>query len=71
MATVILLFRQFHQSNYNRLHTKQYTISASAGYCVTYDYDRTTLPTYIDIADKHMYKNKKSKKEKLTRKSME
>ena len=55
--------------NYNRLHTKQYTISASAGYCVTNDYDRTTLPTYIDIADKNMYKVKKSKKEKLAKRN--
>ena len=53
---------QKYLDNYNRLHTKEYTISASGGYYITSDFILSDLQDLFDKADRQMYNTKNSKK---------
>jgi len=53
---------QKYLDNYNRLHTKEYTISASGGYYITSDFVLSDLQDLFDKADRRMYNTKNSKK---------
>lgn len=54
---------QKYLDNYNRLHTKSYTISASGGYYITSGFILSDLQELFDRADQQMYEIKKHKKE--------
>lgn len=53
---------QKYLDNYNRLHTKEYTISASGGYYITSEFVLSDLQDLFDKADREMYNTKNSKK---------
>lgn len=53
---------QKYLDNYNRLHTKEYTISASGGYYITSEFTISDLQDLYDQADRRMYLTKNSKK---------
>ena len=53
-------------NNYNRLHTKQYEISASGGYFITSDFVLSDLQELFDKADRQMYNTKNYKKSRTT-----
>ncbi len=51
--------------NYNNLSTKEYTISVSGGYALsddTFNYSQDAIEELLQIADKNMYEQKKTKK---------
>lgn len=53
---------QKYLDNYNRLHTKEYTISASGGYHITTEFVLSDLQELFDKADRQMYITKNNKK---------
>lgn len=62
-AEAFIIHVQKYLDNYNRLHTKSYTISASGGYYITSEFILSDLQELFDRADQQMYEIKKHKKE--------
>lgn len=56
-------------SNYNRLYPRKYMLDASIGYYVEPDAEAVNLDTLIELADRNMYQEKRSKKEAGFRKT--
>ena len=62
-AAALLNRIEKYLDNYNRLHTKEYRISASGGYFITEDFVISDLQELFDQADRKMYEVKKKKKQ--------
>lgn len=58
--TMIRSINQYLE-NYNRLHTKRYSINVSSGYALKHACHTTDLENVFDTAGKNMYEEKKSK----------
>ena len=52
-------------SNYNKLHTKDYRIKASCGYCLKIPEKPADLTEMFKEADYNMYENKRSKDKQI------
>lgn len=61
-ATQLINRVQKYLDNYNRLHTKEYTVSASGGYFITTEFILSDLQELFDKADRQMYITKNNKK---------